>query len=134
MVGEVRWASTGAGSSWKLSGGSMWSTGVTKVSKNRQVRRAISRRARASAVEIGSRPATRGDRLAQRAMAGEAIHSAANAAARGHVPRSAEPAATSATTRDDERAGHPTIESEEIEPRTDASPAPLGPIPADGGG
>ena len=46
MVGEVRWARTGAGSSWKLSGGSMLSLGVTKVSKKRQVRRAISRSAR----------------------------------------------------------------------------------------
>ena len=51
LVGEVRWASTGAGSSWKLSGGSMWSAAVTKVSKNRQVRRAISRRAWASAAD-----------------------------------------------------------------------------------
>ncbi len=33
LVGEVRWASTGLGSSWKLSGGSMLSAGVTNVSK-----------------------------------------------------------------------------------------------------
>ena len=33
LVGEVRWASTGRGSSWKLSGGSIWSSAVTKVSK-----------------------------------------------------------------------------------------------------
>ena len=45
LVGEVRWASAGTGSSWKLSGGSMLSAAVTKVSKNRQVRRAISRSA-----------------------------------------------------------------------------------------
>ena len=43
--GEVRWASAGTGSSWKLSGGSMWSAAVTKVSKYRQVRRAIIRNA-----------------------------------------------------------------------------------------
>ena len=28
LVGEVRWATTGSGSSWKLSGGSPWSSGV----------------------------------------------------------------------------------------------------------
>ena len=48
---------TGAGSSWKLSGGSMWSAAVTKVSKNRQVRRAISRSAWASAADTDIRPA-----------------------------------------------------------------------------
>jgi hypothetical protein len=40
LVGDVRWATTGFGASWKLSGGSMWSSGVTNVSKKRQVRRA----------------------------------------------------------------------------------------------
>ncbi len=35
LVGEVRCASTGAGCSWKLSGGSQWSAGPTKVSKKR---------------------------------------------------------------------------------------------------
>ena len=43
LVGDVRWATTGFGSSWKLSGGSMLSAAVTNVSKKRQVRRAISR-------------------------------------------------------------------------------------------
>ena len=36
----------GSASSWKLSGGKAWSSGVTKVSKKRHVRRAISRSAR----------------------------------------------------------------------------------------
>ena len=40
LVGEVRCATTGFGSSWKLSGGSIRSSGVTKVSKKRQVLRA----------------------------------------------------------------------------------------------
>ena len=38
LVGEVRCATTGFGSSWKLSGGSAWSSGATNVSKKRQVR------------------------------------------------------------------------------------------------
>ena len=48
-----------SGSSWKLSGGSMWSSAVTKVSKKRQVRRATPRSARASAAPIGVRPPMR---------------------------------------------------------------------------
>ena len=40
LVGEVRWAMRSAGCSWKLSGGRWLSAGPTKVSKNRQVRRA----------------------------------------------------------------------------------------------
>src|SRR5262245_45483693 len=43
FVGEVRWATTGIGSSWKLSGGSQLSSGPTKVSKNLQVLRATLR-------------------------------------------------------------------------------------------
>ena len=31
LVGEVRWATTGLGSSWKLSGGRAWSSGPTNV-------------------------------------------------------------------------------------------------------
>ena len=51
FVGEVRCATTGLGSSWKLSGGRAWSSGPTNVSKNRQVRRAIRRSAATSAAE-----------------------------------------------------------------------------------
>ena len=52
----------------------MWSCVVTKVSKNRQVRRAISRRARTS-VAVGKRFANLDDgRLTHWAIAGEANH------------------------------------------------------------
>ena len=44
-MGEVRWATTGFGVSWKLSGGSEFSAGTTNVSKKRQVRRAMRRSA-----------------------------------------------------------------------------------------
>src|ERR1019366_10821328 len=44
LVGDVREATTGTGSSWKLSGGSQLSCAVTKVSKKRQVLRAVRRR------------------------------------------------------------------------------------------
>ncbi len=63
----------------------MWSAAVTKVSKKRQVRRATSRSARASAAETGRRPATSGDRLVQRAMAGDAIQAITNGAATGQA-------------------------------------------------
>src|SRR5258708_26997216 len=43
-VGEVRCAMAPAGCSWKLSGGSQWSSGPTKVSKNAQVFRERFRR------------------------------------------------------------------------------------------
>src|SRR5260221_13025921 len=71
LVGDVRWAMTGLGSSWKLSGGSMLSAAVTKVSKKRQVRRAISRSEFTSECEIGRLPASTGATLTRRAIAGE---------------------------------------------------------------
>src|SRR3546814_795201 len=77
LVGEVRCATTGFGSSWKLSGGSMLSDGVTNVSKKRQVQRAISRKSRASGSETASRRAAVGDRLAHKASAGAVNHSSA---------------------------------------------------------
>ena len=86
LVGDVRWATTGAGSSWKLSGGSSCSCAVTNVSKKCHARRAVSRRARASASEIGEVPAPRTGRLAHRATAGESIHRIRNGAAIGHDP------------------------------------------------
>ncbi len=119
LVGEVRWASAGTGSSWKLSGGSMWSAAVTKVSKNRQVRRAISRRAWASAADTDIWPASGGGRLAQRAIAGEAIHRAASGTARGHVPCPDSRATSTARTAENDPAGHHAIEAEEVEPGTD---------------
>ena len=36
LVGEVRIATTGSGSSWKLSGASQWVSAVTNRSKKRQ--------------------------------------------------------------------------------------------------
>ena len=87
LVGEVRWATTGSGTSWKLSGGSMWSAGVTKVSKKRHVCLAIRRRVWASASASGRRAMTRRDWLAQRATAGEANQTTAKATASGQVPR-----------------------------------------------
>src|SRR3990172_8044588 len=44
LVGEVRRASTAAGPSCRLSGGSQWSSGPTKVSKKAQVLRDTRRR------------------------------------------------------------------------------------------
>src|SRR5580765_4094771 len=74
LVGEVRCARTPTGSSWKLSGGSQWSSGPTKVSKKLQVRRAAARRKRVcSEVSRASRRAS--GRLAHHAMAGEKSHS-----------------------------------------------------------
>jgi len=66
LVGDVRWAATDSGASWKLSGGSMLSAGVTKVSKKRHVCLAIRRRAQVSASASGRQARIRGDRLAQK--------------------------------------------------------------------
>ena len=55
FVGEVRWATTGVGSSWKLSGGRPWSSGPTNVSKNRHVRR----RGEAQRLDVGVRELAR---------------------------------------------------------------------------
>ena len=74
LVGDVRWATAGSGISWKLSGGSIWLAGVTKVSKNRQVCLAIRRRTRASASASGRWATIWGDRLAQSATAGDASY------------------------------------------------------------
>src|SRR5271169_6831810 len=86
FVGDVRCATTGSGISWKLSGGNILSADVTNVSKKRQVRLAMRRRARASVSASGRRAPIRGDRLAQKATAGEANQATANADATGHVP------------------------------------------------
>src|SRR4029077_18559904 len=61
--------------SWKLSGGKAWSSGVTKVSKKRQVRRAVRRSSRASSADIGAACSGAGGRLIQRATAGAAAQS-----------------------------------------------------------
>ena len=82
LVGEVRWATTGFGSSWKLSGGRKWSSGPTKVSKKRQVRRAVERRicALRAGEQLGRRRARRAARPSGR-PAGRAPRPGANGAA-----------------------------------------------------
>ena len=87
-MGDVRWAMTGSGSSWKLSGGRWWFSSVTNVSKKRHVRRATSRRARASVSEIGDVPAPCKGRLAHRATAGDAAQRIRKGVAIGHDPGS----------------------------------------------
>src|SRR5437762_2788611 len=53
LVGDVRAATVGAGSSWKLSGGSQFSSAVAKVSKKCQVLRAM-RRSRVNCSTLSS--------------------------------------------------------------------------------
>ncbi len=53
--------------------------------QKRQLRRATSRKARASASETDRRPATSGDKLAHRAMAGDPIQAITNGAATGQT-------------------------------------------------
>src|SRR5687767_3818143 len=85
FVGEVRCATTGLGVSWKLSGGNAWSSGPTNVAKNLHVRRAIKRRARASAGASDGMPDALLGMLIQRATAGDAIHSTSHGKAAGHA-------------------------------------------------
>ncbi len=75
LVGEVRCAITARGSSWKLSGGRWLSSAVTKVSKKRQVRRAISRSSRCCSADNSDLAAAGGVWLMRQAMAGAATHS-----------------------------------------------------------
>ena len=102
LVGEVRWATTGRGSSWKLSGGSQLSSAVTNVSKKRQLRRAAVRMiCRSSPVSCSGGRVTIG-RLIKRATAGERAQRTANAAATARVSPELDAAitpATSASTR-----------------------------------
>src|SRR5688572_17779942 len=70
FVGDVRCAMTDAGSSWKLSGGNQLSSAPTKVSKKRQVRRAITRANDVSSTLNCFRSAVRG-LLTQYAISGE---------------------------------------------------------------
>ena len=70
FVGDVRWATTGTGSSWKLSGGRPWSSGPTNVSKNRQVRRAVRRSAAVSSAVSRSAAASGAGRLTRWATKG----------------------------------------------------------------
>ena len=115
-MGEVRWAKTGFGSSWKLSGGSMWSSAVTNVSKKRQVRRALRRSARASASEIGLAPASGGGRLAQRAIAGDNIHRIMNGTASRPARLCAQATTIPAATASCDAAGHALVVAAQTEP------------------
>src|SRR5476649_889155 len=73
LVGDVRWATVVTGCSCQLSGGSQWSSGPTKVSKNAHVLRARPRRK--SAWSIVSRASRRASgRLTHHAMPGEMNH------------------------------------------------------------
>ena len=74
FVGEVRCATTGSGSSWKLSGGRLWSSGPTKVSKYRQVLRAARRSASTSVVDSCSAAESADGRLTRRATRGDSSH------------------------------------------------------------
>ena len=85
FVGDVRCATTGLGVSWKLSGGKAWSPGPTNVVKNRHVRRAINRSARASASDRGSAGVALRGMLIQRATAGDTTHRQRNTDAVGHA-------------------------------------------------
>src|SRR5690606_26587297 len=83
LVGEVRRATTGLGVSWKLSGGSMWSSAVTNVSKNRQVRRAVYRKEAAVVAETRSSGASARGRLTHHAHAGADSQSTAKGRTNG---------------------------------------------------
>ena len=81
LVGEVRCATTGLGSSWKLSGGSPWSSGATNVSKKSHVRRAIRRRVSTSSFDSSPAGDAEAGRLTQRATTGESSHRTRNGSA-----------------------------------------------------
>src|SRR2546425_782450 len=98
LVGDVRCATTGLGVSWKLSGGNAWSWGPTNVGKNRHVRRATNRRARASAAERGWVGAVLRGTLIQRATAGEAAHRTKKGSAAGQASGRPHATATAAAT------------------------------------
>ena len=86
LVGDVRCARTGFGSSWKLSGGRKWSSGPTNASKNRHVRRAVERRRVTSSGARGDVARARGGRLIHRATSGERPQSRTNGAAMAQLP------------------------------------------------
>src|SRR5438552_16752942 len=73
LVGDVRCATLATGWSWQLSGGSHWSSGPTKVSKNAHVRRASLRRKSVSPIVSRASGRTSG-RLIHHAMPGETNH------------------------------------------------------------
>src|SRR5689334_12228882 len=80
LVGDVREATSGEGSSWKLSGGSQFSLSLTKVSKKCQVLRAA-RRKNASCSPVNETGAASMARLSHQAMKGAANHARKKGAA-----------------------------------------------------
>src|ERR1700674_145658 len=85
LVGDVRCATTGAGSSWKLSGGRKCSAATTKVSKNRHVRRAVTRSIRTVAAHGDIAPAVRTGTLIRCASQGDNVHRITSGVATGHA-------------------------------------------------
>src|SRR4051812_619400 len=86
LVGDVRWATTGAGSSWKLSGGSQLSDAPTNVSKKSHVRRAVRRSDSISPEVSWAAATTEAGVLTTRATNGDSSHSARNGTANHSVP------------------------------------------------
>ena len=85
LVGDVRRASTGSGSSWKLSGGRPPSSGFTNVSKKRHVRRATSRAVRICSGERTRLLGTCGGKLMRQANTGDSTQRRTKGAATGHA-------------------------------------------------
>src|SRR5205807_7444904 len=83
LVGEVRAATVGVGSSWKLSGGSQFSSAVTKVSKKCQVLRAM-RRSRVNCSTLSSGVGCSMGRLIHHAIQGAVSQRAKNGRATIH--------------------------------------------------
>ncbi len=85
FVGLVRGATTAAGCSWKLSGGSQFSWAVTNVSKYRHVRRdSLDKNARCSSDNCAG--AAVNDRLSHHAIPGDTSHSPSSGPAIGKIP------------------------------------------------
>ena len=118
LVGEVRWATTGSGSSWKLSGGSAWSSardeGLEEApgAAGDQAQR---RRVVASDELLGRRLARR-----QADPAGDDAATAATARRTAPAIQAAVGLTASDEDRDgqpasDDAAGHPPVERREVE-------------------
>src|SRR3989442_15566688 len=86
LVGEVRWATTGCGVSWKLSGGNPLLSAATNVVKYLHVRRATRRRIRTSPGGNATGRAAMPGTLTQRAIAGDRAQSVNNGHATRHAP------------------------------------------------
>src|SRR5512135_2083347 len=86
FVGDVRCATTGSGTSWKLSGGRKLSSSEMNSSKNRHVRRAADRSASASDCFIVRWPDKGGGALVQRAARGDKTQRTPKGSATGQAP------------------------------------------------